>query len=593
MCGFIIAYSKRSPLKPKQCIRSLRNLDKRGPDFSYHNFLLNDHLFFGQTVLSITGSPTKEIDNYYISKSHGKILAFNGEIYNFRQLDNELLEPRGFKSKTGTDTETLINLHDHVSSSEVFETLNGMYSYVVVDAKNQEITIGRDPIGEKFCYVYENNNYLLIASEVLPILEFVHPEIDCLLLKEYFNTRHLLTDKRTSFQNIKVVPAGTLTSISLKSYRRRLLFKRTIDTFISESVYREYNHLNKQEIETYFDSILESNARKLLPNNINRSIVISGGIDSSLGAHYLNQAIITDRKDRGSNHFIGLTFGAKDLVAKQLPLFSKRLGVNIDIQPISLQNYAECLKDCLTIACSPLPTHSFVSQSLLAQCARSQNSKVLIGGEGADELFGGYEQYTDFPVAPNITTNPSAYSGYISVEPRFDSHTSSRAASLDDEWRESINAYSFLEDSKEKVFQAALLTDSRIQLESVGIRSADTASMMHSVESRSFYLSEEMIKFALNLPIKYKLKPGQAGDKTRTKPILKELFAEKYSRDLIFQKQGFSGFPNEAGRVLTNENYQLAKDVLELTNENTQTILSSRSMEWKLQNVELFLRTYG
>ena len=145
----------------------------------------------------------------------------------------------------------------------------------------------------------------------------------------------------------------------------------------------------------------------------------------------------------------------------------------------------------------------------------------------------------------------------------------------------------------EATIQSILLLDSSIQLESVGIRASDTMSMMSSVESRGFFLTADMISFALNTPAEHKINIDSQDTKLITRPLMKDLFIKKFGSDLLKPKQGFSGYPNEALRKLVGQDFKLTKQYLEITNIDDLEIQEDIALEWKLLNCEYFLNKFN
>tara|TARA_B100000315_G_scaffold96742_1_gene88861 strand:- start:280 stop:594 length:315 start_codon:yes stop_codon:yes gene_type:complete len=101
------------------------------------------------------------------------------------------------------------------------------------------------------------------------------------------------------------------------------------------------------------------------------------------------------------------------------------------------------------------------------------------------------------------------------------------------------------------------------------------------------------MKFALNLPAFYKIDLDSKDETMVTKPLLKKAFCRKYGKDLLLPKQGFSGYPNEAGRLMVGDNYPRVRDVLGLRNTPRTNGRLSQAIEWKLINTELFLRRFN
>jgi asparagine synthase (glutamine-hydrolysing) len=331
------------------------------------------------------------------------------------------------------------------------------------------------------------------------------------------------------------------------------------------------------------------NTAELLSPSIDYYSVFSGGIDSSLSSYFME-------KINPPKAFISLQFPGKDETNIDMKDFEKKMGRKITTLRVDQDMFSKFFPECYKAACGPLSTHSFVSQAIMSHYVKNDNVKVLIGGDGADELFGGYEFYKTFDnnIKSYPEVNPSAYSGFMPLDVEFENwNTENLQNNIKDKWLEHSQYYSFEKDPYEQMLQTVLYSDTVIQLESVGIRAADTMSMVNSVESRSFFLSYDMIKFALNLPAKYKIDLTNNNPLMSTKPLLKGLYSKIFGEELIFRKQGFSGYPNEAAEIqLTNKDFNLLKNLLGISFYKESSNNFSQALEWKLMNVELFLIKY-
>ena len=118
--------------------------------------------------------------------------------------------------------------------------------------------------------------------------------------------------------------------------------------------------------------------------------------------------------------------------------------------------------------------------------------------------------------------------------------------------------------------------------------------MINSIESRSLFLLKDIVSLALNLPQIYKINHNEE-ENLKTKTILKKLLILMCNENsVVVKKDGFSGFPNEAGKIiLKNENFKNTKDLLKISDKFDNLIRNNRSLEWKFINIELFLRNYN
>lgn len=178
---------------------------------------------------------------------------------------------------------------------------------------------------------------------------------------------------------------------------------------------------------------------------------------------------------------------------------------------------------------------------------------MLFGGEGGDEFFGGYDAYLmDPPVGGRFS--PSPYLSHETPEVEFISDDPRQLqADLEAAWADSLDAYAFVGDERERTLLAMMYGDAAYQLPAVGLRGADLMSMIWSLETRSVLLRRPIVTFALNLPPSAKINPTAPDPNRRTKRLLKELFLRYYPASLLVGKQGFAGFPNESAAYLGDQ----------------------------------------
>jgi len=588
MCGIIVAFYKTNEVDICVCNRALDRLRLRGPDHSFQELYYDNRLFFGQTVLSITGNPVNVIDSYHKSHDKSYDIVFNGEIYNHEELYCKFLK-NNYQSISGTDTETLVNLHQVLLPVNVYDQLKGMFSYVVYDKKRHCLIICRDIVGEKILYHYEDESVFILSSEIGPILELRESiKINRDVLRNYFYTRHLLSPENTSFHGVKLVKPGHVLEYDLNKKSFKILGVNNLADYINPDIITKNKERSASDIISKFESILEVTANDIKPRSTNYISAFSGGIDSSLTSKYLSD-------EKPPTKLIALRFPQKDKITENLAGFKKFLNCPIYTICVSIEEFASFFDDCYTVACAPLSTHSFVSQAIMSKKVREYSTKVLIGSDGADELFGGYEAYKkliNYSSFPN--SNPSPYSGFVPHGVQFEEWEPEKLMQeTRDRWHKYSTYYQFEKNPTERIVQTVLYTDTVIQLESVGIRSADFMSMMSSVESRCFFLNNDIMKFALNLPAYFKIDLTSQNDSMVTKPILKNLFILRFEKELIFPKQGFPGYPNEAGRLMVGDNYPRVREVLGLRDIPKTNGRLSQAIEWKLINTELFLRYFN
>ena len=579
MCGiFTVIPKKNKKINLSKCISSLNKLKRRGPDWSFHKVINN--VFFGQTVLSMTGNEKKNISNH-ISRSQNFFLNYNGEIYNYKSLKKEFT--KDIFSNNLSDTNILINLFDIKKYTEINKLLDGMYAYVVSDKKRKKIYISRDPQGEKSLFKFENRENIIISSEIEPILNYTnYKDIDTDVLSTYFNSRHFIQFEKTIYKDIKIIEPGDLIEIDLNKFTTRKINNLSIRSYVSEKQFTRNLNRSEDDLLDELDHLIKKNLLEMIPEKRSFASVVSGGIDSSLVSAYLDE--ISDPKK-----FFSINHVNKDYISNKIYKFNKYFSKKITSIRVHEKKYLENLEISTKICSGPINSHDFVGKLILAEETKKNNCKAIFGGDGADELFGGYETYIQ-----NIKNRKKNYSNYTKIlnHDFFDKNKEFKyfENKLKNNWYKSLESYDFVKNNVEKNRLAMMLIDSSVQLPSVGLRGSDLMSMYYSVESRSLFLRKEIVKFSLNLPLKYKIDFSNK-KKVLTKVLLKKLFVKKFEKKLLFRKQGFSGFPNEVGKYLgLYKNFKIHKYFSRLHYKSIKDI--SSTFKWKIFNTEFFIRFY-
>ena len=575
MCGIYTEVFKSREINFPKCLDVLDGLKKRGPDWSFHKVINN--IFFGQTVLSMAGKREKNISNH-VSRSGRFFLLFNGEIYNYKFLERKY--SLNLK-KNFSDTQVLVNLFDKKDIKKIIDELDGMYAFIIYDKTKKKIFFTRDIQGEKTLYFYEDYEKFAISSEASSFINNgFSQQVDKSSLQSYLNSRHFLQLRSTCFKKIKNILPGETIELDLNNFKKKIINRRNISEYISEKTYLENKKKTEEELAVELESLLEKNLKEMIPEGRKYCSILSGGIDSSLISKILENISKPE-------FFISLNHIGKDKISNQISKFQKFFKNDINLIDVTLENYYDNLKDSLKICSSPISSHDFPGKLIIAREVKNKGCKAIFGGDGADELFGGYSTY--FANIKNYKFNHSDYSRFfknkIKLNVKGELHFKNKLETL---WNNYTKAYQFL-GKDEMNRQTMMLLDTALQLSSVGMRGTDLMFMSSAVEPRSVFLRKDIIKFALNLPLKFKV--DLSGKKEiRSKILLKKLFIKYFPKKLIFKKQGFSGFPNETKKFLGKpKNFHInqiikPKNILKNFNKLKQTD------QWKMINLEHFYR---
>jgi asparagine synthase (glutamine-hydrolysing) len=378
LCGFVVT----DPANDNAAIvRAMSDqIRHRGPDDE--GYFVNDAVALGFRRLSIIDLTT---GHQPMTRGAGDLtIVFNGEIYNYRQLRSEL-ESLGYRFATRSDTETL--LHGYVEwGSDLPNHLRGMFAFVIFDARQGELFGARDVFGIKPLYYYLDGSTFLFGSEIKAFLK--HPDFDKAfnhdLLAAYLSYEYI-PDARTLFRNtFKLLPGH-----SFRFARGELEIRR-----YHEIAYHIDPGLTLERATEAIRSRLPESVAAHMIADVEVGSFLSSGVDSSYVA--FEAAKLTPLKS--------FSVGYDDSRWSELPAsaeFARSAGIANTQRVVDAADFFGAARQVQWYMDEPLSNPSAVPLFFVAQAA-SEQVKVVVSGEGADELFGGYTHYRD----------PLAYQGY-------------------------------------------------------------------------------------------------------------------------------------------------------------------------------------
>jgi asparagine synthase (glutamine-hydrolysing) len=379
MCGIIGVLGK--DIKNKEKIAKEMNdaIFHRGPDED--GFYSDDYVSLGMRRLSIidlkTGKQPIE------SEDSNTLIFFNGEIYNYKELKEDLLS-KNIKFKTETDTEVILQLYS-VYGEQSLSMLRGMFAFCIYDKNLNSLFIARDHFGIKpLYYLKENNKILAFSSEIKSLL--LHPsykkEVNDEAVFNYLSYQYNPLEE-TFFKKIFKLKQGHFLKIDL--------FK---NDFEIKQYYSFDFHLSENENQITDEDFAKKEIRKVMRDSIQHHMIadvpvgsfLSGGVDSSIISSLMQES-------RGDTKIKTFTVGFESLSegneAKQTSDF-----LNTDHTEISVSKneYFNSLEKVVYHFDEPIADPSAVGLYFVAKKAR-ESVKVVLSGEGSDELFGGYNIY--------------------------------------------------------------------------------------------------------------------------------------------------------------------------------------------------------
>jgi asparagine synthase (glutamine-hydrolysing) len=383
MCGIVGIYNlDGGQIVPNQLRTMTRQLKHRGPNAEDIFVDSQASLGFGHRRLSILD--LSENGRQPMSSADGNfVVTFNGEIYNFRELRSEL-QSAGYHFHSTSDTEVLLYAYAHWGV-ECFARFDGMFALGIWDKKKKELTIARDRYGVKPLYITKVGSTILFASEIKAFFPYdAFPiELDTDSLVEYLAFQNFFSE-RTLFKGVNIVPAGSFVQISPKT-GTSLDFKQFWSFAFDPASFRD----TPEQAEEKLAFLFERGVQKQLVSDVDIGSYLSGGIDSgsitgiaAKNLHYLQT--FTCGFDLSSASGIELNFDERR-VAERMSYLFKTEHYEIVLKAGDMER---CMDDLTWHLEEPRVGQSY--PMFYASKLASKFVKVCLSGAGGDELFAGY-----------------------------------------------------------------------------------------------------------------------------------------------------------------------------------------------------------
>ncbi|MBK8465884.1 MAG: asparagine synthase (glutamine-hydrolyzing) [Chloracidobacterium sp.] len=602
MCGIAGMFQRNGGQPSLETVNKIGlTMTHRGPD----NFGIEQH---GKVVMAhnrLSLLDLSDAANQPFSNSRYSLI-YNGEIYNFRQLREELIKKYGIEFVTTSDTEVLFHLLIHEGIDECLSKLQGMFAFAFYDEVEEILLLARDRMGIKPLYYYSENGSLYWASEIKALVKTLGLKPDPIRTLFSVNNMAEKSAEYTLFKNLWLLTPGSYLRIESKGEPKKIVYYDVVDEF--DDVY--YNHLNNQsskDILTTFDGLFVDSVQKMLISDAPVGAFVSGGIDSSLISAVAAQ-FNSDIKLFTAN-IVGKYSEYEDVVR-----LSKHINKEVfayEFQPqMMLRDWADVTYsyDC------PIVIHvNSIPFSNVARLARDSNVKAVLTGEGADELFLGYprivaQRYSSIAAFP-VNAVKSVYDLVPKLSNYLFPHSNTPVSfinklvqgfefqQLNDRANIKLNSLDKAH-RKEQYLTINMLREHLITL----LHRNDRMGMMSSIEARFPFLDEAIVKFAVNLPTKFKIgRTGRFGNLKHPflidKWIVRKM-SEKYLPKQIVRKKKY-GFPMYGHKYLrVNETFfrnGWIAESLGLSNDVQKYFLQTQDpyMIGKLASVEIFGRIFG
>ena len=369
MCGFVGFCSK--DVKDKNVIKEMNNqIIHRGPDSD--GYFFDKDVNFGFRRLSIID--LHEGSQPILNESGDTAIIFNGEIYNYQELREDLVA-KGYKFKTHTDTEVILHGYEEYGEEGILAKLRGMFAFTIWDSKKEKLFGARDHFGIKPYYYALLDGDLLFGSEVKSFLKYpkFKKEVNEKALKHYLVFQYNPLEE-TFFKGVKKLRPGHYYIYENGKMEIKTYYNLTLD----------YKDMTFDEAVGKIEKEVEESVKYHKISDVEVGSFLSGGVDSS----YVVATALPDKTfsvgfdNKGFNE----TMYAKEL--------SDSLGIKNFAKLITPDEFFEGINKVQYYSDEPHANLSSVPLYFLSKLA-SEQVKVVLSGEGADELFAGYNEYAD------------------------------------------------------------------------------------------------------------------------------------------------------------------------------------------------------
>lgn len=618
MCGFLGVVASR-PLSEQDKLvlkQATEALNHRGPDAN--GIFVESGVGLGHVRLSILD--LTEAGAQPMTSGCGRyVISYNGEVYNFKELA-EQFQLTGLKSHS--DTEVILEAFAKVGET-VFSLLNGMFAFAILDRQTQKFWLVRDRLGIKPLYVAQSAESIIFGSEIkaLQILQPTLNKVNKSALGEwsYYGTT---LGQQTLFSGITRLLPGYFIQVDLNSLKAKV--KSYWQPAVQASVV-------KGDIVKQAHDLLEQAVKRQLVSDVPVGVFLSGGIDSSAITAFAS------RHYQGTlaTYSVGFDY---DKGANELPkaiALAKRYGTEHNEIHISGMDVADTVQRLVTHHDQPFSDAANIPLYLLCQQVKDK-TKVVLQGDGGDELFGGYKRYatlsrlTRMKAAAHVAKLANAFSpknaGYfnreryinallakplpkvmallLTVEDEKQDPTQIFHPELRKQFADPFQRYTdvaTLFESRSPADQM-LLVDSMIILPDVFLEKVDRSTMAASVEVRVPFLDNDLVEFCHRLNGIQKVPNGQQ------KHLLKLCLAGLVPDDVLYGKKTGFGVPfgywlkgplkelffdNLTKFTLVNPGIIEQAYVQQSYNEHLSGKKDNGFLLWKLLNLLIWCNQYG
>jgi len=553
IAGILISGKDAEALKTSSALHLLKKMTgaiaHRGPDGEGAWGNPEGNVFLGSRRLAVIDLTPAASQPMHFSNRY--TIVHNGEIYNHVEL-RKLLQQRGYRFTSRSDTEVILAAYD-LWKEDCVKQFDGMFAFAIWDEKEQQLFAARDRFGEKPFYYYQDEEHFIFASEMKALWAIgIEKRIDEKILLNYLTIGHVqnsMDKEQTFFEEIYSLPPAHFLQFKLPTSRSKINKYWSINKEVKIDI-------NAADAIEHFTALFNDAVKKRLRSDVSLGTSLSGGLDSS---SIVSAVTSLQTADRQLQTFSAVFPGFEKDESKYIDLVANHFSVeNIKVRPTADQLIKDFEKLCYHQE-EPFQSSGIYSQFKVFEIAKSQGTKVLLDGQGADEILAGYPRYIHWylqevlsrhklgaaqkermalqknhqPFRWNIKNVLAAFlpaHAAIQLE-KNEYHQTIKNTDISREFVKLQSGREWEGIHKPivtKLNDILYFNTVELGLEEL-LRFADRNSMAHGVEVRLPFLQHELVEFVFSLPAQLKIHDGW------TKWLLREAMDKKLPREIAWR----------------------------------------------------------
>lgn len=506
----------------------------RGPDAQ--GVYSNEDVTLAHNRLSIIDLSPKANQPFH-SKDGRYVMVFNGEIYNYKELKEDLKD--AYEFRTNSDTEVLLACYS-IHKEGCLQKLNGMFAFAIWDTVKRELFAARDRFGVKPFYYHFNDSVLTFASEIKTLFEYGIPKKPSpKSWINYFVSGSYAEIDTTFWEDIYQLPAGHY----MKKSEENILIRKWYH-FEKEVNLLSTNDISYEEAKIHYLNLLNESVQLRFRSDVPLGFNVSGGLDSS------TLLMLVNTMDNGQN-INAFSFYTNHPDYDELPWVEKMISITknpLEKVLLSAEEVESSIRKISYHQDEPYGGIPTIAYSNIFRCARQKGIKVLLDGQGIDEQLAGYDYYRNkssstiqgvkgSPFRSNVIASELQE---LAVKTQYPKYFSNPLLNL--QYRDLFCT---------KIPRA--------------LRFNDRVSMAYSTELREPFLDYRLVEFGFSLPESYKIGNGKG------KRILRDLVAKELSDTISYAPKR---------PLQTPQREWLANELKPIVNQSIDVILGSKYSNW-------------